>query len=208
MTDAFVAQRGSSRASSGQHGSSRATSGRYGASRVAPAWNQLRRAARAITAAAFATAATLAPGGADAQGVVRETFNDWQLRCEKPAGAAAEHCALVQNVAAADRPNVTLLVIILDTADGKGRLLRVLAPLGVLLPAGLGLKIDQTDIGRAGFVRCLPTGCVAEVVMDDSLTSRLKEGKVATFVVFQTPEEGIGVPVTLEGLDRGLAALK
>ena len=47
--------------------------------------------------------------------------------------------------------------------------MRVVAPLGVLLPSGLGLKIDHADIGRAGFVRCLPNGCIAEVVMDDAL---------------------------------------
>ncbi len=47
--------------------------------------------------------------------------------------------------------------------------MRVVAPLGVLLPSGLGLKIDNADIGRAGFVRCLPNGCIAEVIMDDAL---------------------------------------
>jgi invasion protein IalB len=142
-----------------------------------------------------------------AQGVVKNTFGDWQLRCETPAGAKAEQCALVQNVAAEDRPNVTLLVIMLKTADGKSRLLRVVAPLGVLLPAGLGLKIDQTDVGRAGFVRCLTTGCVAEVVLEDNLLNQLKSGKTATFIVFQTPEEGVGIPVSLEGFGPGFDAL-
>lgn len=142
-----------------------------------------------------------------AQGVVRNTFNDWQLRCETPAGAKAEQCALVQNVAAEDRPNVTLLVIVLRTADAKSRLLRVVAPLGVLLPAGLGLKIDNADVGRAGFVRCLTTGCVAEVVMEDTLLGQLKSGKTATFIVFQTPEEGVGIPVSLEGFGPGFDAL-
>lgn len=142
-----------------------------------------------------------------AQGVVRNTFNDWQLRCETPAGAKTEQCALVQNVAAEDRPNVTLLVIVLKTADAKSRLLRVVAPLGVLLPAGLGLKIDNADVGRAGFVRCLTTGCVAEVVMEDTLLGQLKSGKTATFIVFQTPEEGVGIPVSLEGFGPGFDAL-
>jgi hypothetical protein len=73
---------------------------------------------------------------AAAQGVVKNTFGDWQMRCETPAGAKAEQCALVQNVAAEDRPNVNLVIIVLKTADGKSRLLRVVAPLGVLLPAG------------------------------------------------------------------------
>jgi invasion protein IalB len=144
---------------------------------------------------------------ARAQGVVKNTFGDWQLRCEVPAGAKAEQCALVQNVAAEDRPNVTLLVIVLKTADAKSRLLRVVAPLGVLLPSGLGLKIDQADVGRAGFVRCLTTGCVAEVVMEDTLLGQLKAGKQATFIVFQTPEEGVGIPVSLEGFGPGFDSL-
>jgi invasion protein IalB len=142
-----------------------------------------------------------------AQGVVKNTFGDWQLRCETPAGAKNEQCALVQSVAAEDRPNVTLLVIVLKTADAKSRLLRVVAPLGVLLPAGLGLKIDQADVGRAGFVRCLTTGCVAEVVIEDALLDQLRKGQTATFIVFQTPEEGIGIPVSLNGFGPGFEGL-
>jgi invasion protein IalB len=169
------------------------------------------RWARLAAALSFGVAGgvlSLSPGDrAEAQGVVKNTFGDWQLRCETPAGAQNEHCALVQNVAAEDRPNITLLVIVLKTADGKSRLLRVVAPLGVLLPAGLGLKIDQTDVGRAGFVRCLTTGCVAEVVMEDNLINQLKTGKTATFIVFQTPEEGIGIPVSLNGFGPGFDGL-
>ena len=92
---------------------------------------------------------------------------DWQIRCDTPPGAKTEQCALIQSVTAEDRANVGLTVIVLKTADQKSRLMRVVAPLGVLLPSGLGLKIDNADIGRAGFVRCLPNGCIAEVVMDD-----------------------------------------
>lgn len=162
----------------------------------------------ALGALALALMGTsLAAGSAFAQGAVRSTHGDWQMRCEVPPGAKAEQCALVQNVAAEDRPNLTLLVIVLKTADQKSRLLRVVAPLGVLLPSGLGLKIDDKDIGRAGFVRCLTTGCVAEVVMDDTLLGQLKGGKSATFIVFQTPEEGVGVPVSLNGFGQGVEAL-
>jgi invasion protein IalB len=149
----------------------------------------------------------LAAAPAFAQGVVKNTFGDWQLRCETPAGAKNEQCAIVQNVAAEDRPNLTLLVIVLKTADGKSRLLRVAAPLGVLLPAGLGLKIDQADVGRAGFVRCLATGCIAEVVLEDPLINQFKTGSTATFIVFQTPEEGIGIPVSLGGFAQAFDSL-
>lgn len=141
------------------------------------------------------------------QGVVKAKHGDWELRCETPPGAAREQCALLQSVAAEDKPNINLVVIVLKTADGKSRLLRVIAPLGVLLPSGLGLKIDDVDVGRAGFVRCLPTGCVAEVVMEEKLIEQMKKGQSATFIIFQTPEEGVGIPLTLAGFKEGFDAL-
>ena len=140
---------------------------------------------------------------AAAQGAVRSVHKDWQIRCDTPPGAKTEQCALIQSVTAEDRANVGLTVIVLKTADQKSRLMRVVAPLGVLLPSGLGLKIDQADIGRAGFVRCLPNGCIAEVVMDDELIKKLRTGKTATFIIFQTPEEGIGFPMSLAGFGEG-----
>ena len=153
---------------------------------------------------ALAFAALLAlVGTAAAQGVVKSVHGDWQIRCDTPPGAQSEQCALVQSVTAEDRPNVGLTVIVLKTADQKSRLMRVLAPLGVLLPSGLGLKIDNVDIGRAGFVRCLPNGCVAEVIMDDNLVAKLRTGTTATFIIFQTPEEGIGFPMSLKGFGDG-----
>jgi invasion protein IalB len=171
--------------------------------------NGLRRFRRAAVGFAAASAwmifGALAP--AQAQGVVKGKSGDWETRCETPPGAEREQCALIQSVAAEDRPNITLVVIVLRTADGKSRLLRVIAPLGVLLPSGLGLKIDQVDVGRAAFVRCLPNGCVAEVVMDDKLVDQMKNGKSATFVIFQTPEEGIGIPLALAGFKEGFDQL-
>jgi invasion protein IalB len=159
-------------------------------------------------AAIVATVALIAPSApASAQGAVRSVHQDWQIRCDTPPGAKSEQCALIQSVTAEDRANIGITVIVLKTADQKSRLMRVIAPLGVLLPSGLGLKIDETDIGRAGFVRCLPNGCIAEVVMDEKLLGQLRTGKAATFIIFQTPEEGIGFPMSLAGFGEGFDKL-
>ncbi len=165
------------------------------------------RRARLGLMALVAALAVVPSGRAAAQGAVKSVHKDWQVRCDTPPGAKAEQCALIQSVTAEDRANVGLTVIVLKTADAKSRLMRVVAPLGVLLPSGLGLKIDNADIGRAGFVRCLPNGCIAEVVMDDNLVKKLQTGKTATFIIFQTPEEGIGFPMSLAGFAEGYAKL-
>ena len=140
-------------------------------------------------------------------GTVRSSHGAWSVVCDKPAGASTEQCALMQNVIAEDRPEIGLSVVVLKTADRKSKILRVLAPLGVLLPNGLGLNIDGKDIGRAYFVRCFADGCYAEVVLEDELLKTLRSGATATFIVFQSPEEGIGIPVDLKGFAEGYDAL-
>jgi invasion protein IalB len=146
-----------------------------------------------------------------APGALRATHGEWQIRCDTPplsaSSASSEQCALVQSVAVVDRPNIALTVIVLRNVDTKALLLRVLVPLGVLLPSGLGLKIDQADLGLAGIVRCLPSGCIADVIMNDALVTQFSNGETATFIIFETPEEGIRLPVSLKGFKEGLNAL-
>jgi invasion protein IalB len=147
------------------------------------------------------------PSSTAQNGKLRSTHGAWSVLCDTPAGAKSEQCALVQNVVAEDRPEVGLSVVVLKTADNKAKILRVLAPLGVLLPNGLGLNVDGKDIGRAYFVRCFQDGCYAEVILEEALIKSLSTGKSATFIVFQTPEEGIGIPVDLKGFADGFKIL-
>jgi len=165
-----------------------------------------RRGAR-LAALALAAGLCAAAGAALAQGVVKGKHGGWETRCETPPGATGEQCALMQSVVDDDRPNITLVIIALKTADRKSRLLRVIAPLGVLIPTGIGIRIDKVDLGRMNFVRCLPNGCVAEVFLDDKLLAKLEGGGQVTFVLFETPEEGVGVPTGLDGFKDGFEAL-
>lgn len=161
-----------------------------------------------LVVANLVVASLVVPGPAAAQqGTVRSTHGSWSIICDTPGGAATEQCALMQNVVAEDRPEVGLSVVVLRTADNRAEILRVLAPLGVLLPNGLGLNVDGKDIGRAYFVRCFQDGCYAEVILEQPLLDTLKTGEAATFIVFQTPEEGIGIPVDLAGFSAGFDAL-
>lgn len=162
------------------------------------------------------------PAVAAAQGQLKGSYGDWQYRCDKVAQSGAEQCILIQNVL--DQQDLNLAVVVLrveDTAataearkkdaNAKGvrrPVLRVIAPLGVLLPRGLGLKVDDREIGSTDFVRCLESGCVAEVDMDQSLIDMLSKGKVALFAVFLTPQEGRGLPVTLNGFAEGFSKLQ
>lgn len=147
------------------------------------------------------------PAMAQSGGKAKSKHGAWSIICDVPAGASSEQCALMQNVVADDRPEVGLSVVVLKTADNKARILRVLAPLGVILPNGLGLNIDGKDLGRAYFVRCMGDGCYAEVILKDELLATMQSGTNATFIIFASPEEGIGIPVDLNGFKDGFAKL-
>ena len=141
-------------------------------------------------------------------GDVIAQHGDWQVVCKPPPpGSKNKVCALVQSVTAEDRNNVGLTVYFQKFSNGT-RVLRVFAPLGILLPPGLGLKIDGKDVGNAPFLRCHTFACYAQVVVKDNLTEQLSTGKTAIFVIFQTEEAGIGIPISLAGFAKGLAMLK
>ncbi|AZG78799.1 invasion associated locus B family protein (plasmid) [Methylocystis rosea] len=102
-------------------------------------------------------------------------FGAWELHCETPAGERSEQCVLTQMVRAEDAANVNLRVMILKPRELKGGVLRIVAPMNVFLPNGVSLKIDQTDIGRVGFVRCAPSGCIADAPIEDKLLDQLEQ---------------------------------
>ncbi len=143
-------------------------------------------------------------GAARAEERVVATEGAWVVKCGLPPGAKAEKCWVEQKVTAEDRPQVGLTIVYFN----KTHLLQAVAPLGVLLLNGLGLKIDDKDIGRVPFQRCPPLGCVAEAQVDDKLLNQLKTGKEALFIIFDTPEAGIGIPMSLKGFSEAVVALE
>lgn len=159
-------------------------------------------------ALAIQTGAAKAQAEQPQDGTVKAQHGDWQVICKPPpAGAKNEICALVQAVTAEDRENVGLTVYFQKFSNGS-KVLRIFAPLGILLPRGIGLKIDNQDIGNAPFLRCHSFACYAQVTVDDKLIERMSNGQTAVFIIFQTDEAGIGIPVSLAGFGKALGDLK
>ncbi|MFM1816481.1 MAG: hypothetical protein RLZ98_3176 [Pseudomonadota bacterium] len=147
---------------------------------------------------------------------VEARHGDWQVVCKPPASGSSRICGLVQNVMAEDRSNVGL-VIQFQQYDGGARAIRIFAPLGVLLPQGLRVKLDDNDVcfGKAAtgtclpfpFLRCTPDACIAQIAIGDDLLGKLKTSKTAVFIVYQTEEAGIGIPISMNGFSKAYEAL-
>ena len=188
------------------------------ASRCGFCWPDLRSWLLALAAAICLFAAIESPARAQDDGaqspagpaaVLRGTFGAWQLYCRTPPGAREEKCAIVQMVTDEQRPNVGLNVQLFKSIGDDVNMMRVVAPLGIFLPRGLGMKIDGEDVGNVPYIKCGKTsGCIAEFELQDEVVTKLKSGQSALLIIFPTVEEGIGIPVSLEGFTSAFETLK
>lgn len=132
-------------------------------------------------------------------------FGEWQMQCDPPQGPARQ-CALVQTASPGGNVGLYADVLLIKLEQGK-LLMRIIAPLGVLVPSGVGLSIDGSDVGTTGFSRCYISGCLADVLVDDALRKRLVAGKDAALTLHQTPDASLDFAFKLDGVTQGLPAL-
>ncbi len=175
-----------------------------------------RHAARLSLAALLGLSGPCEFGSAAAQETdlpaapVVATFGAWAVQCERTVGVEVDACAATQTATQAGGEgtgDLVLTVFFVRADDGAIDVLRVLAPLGVLLPSGLSLSVDGKEVGVAGFVRCLPPGCISEVALGEGLRAQLVAGRTAEFAVSLTPRRQASVRIPLDGLGAALRAL-
>lgn len=138
---------------------------------------------------------------------VKAQFGDWRHECTKPPGARTELCAITQDVTDETNADVGLSVHVQKLPSGES-LLRVVAPLGVLLTHNLAVRVDGDYLGEAPFLRCYVLGCQAQIEIDDKLRAKLTGGKTLLLVIHRTAEQGVGIPISLNGFPQAFAALK
>jgi len=164
-------------------------------------------AAAAVVAAGFGTA-SLAQQQGQKKEVETETFGDWSMRCLE----GTQDCRITQIGKNADGEDA-LLVSLQRISGAKTQngaaipaALQVQAPLGVLIPYGVRLKIDEGDTAPLGITRCLPIGCVAGAPMTEEAVNLMKKGTTASFAYVLRNETVI--KISLKGFTKAYDSLK
>lgn len=142
---------------------------------------------------------------------VREKHGDWEIRC------AGENCVMAQTfVDSESRPVLAVSISKLPepqtTAEGVVimGIARILTPLNVQLPEGLGLKIDEGKARSAPYVVCSQVGCLSRPPLTADLVDELKNGGKAEFLTVIETREGkriVSSPISLSGFTAAFEAL-
>lgn len=157
------------------------------------------RTATRAALAALAVAAAVGGGAAAQDGTatggdrfeLRDTFGAWDVRC-----AGGVECVMTQTAFDTQgRPFFRIVINKLPEARDTGggtvvALSSITVPLGVFLPSGINMRIDDREFGSVSFITCGGGGCQANPPLDPSLVEAMKAGGVAAFKIRVAQPDG------------------
>lgn len=139
----------------------------------------------------------------------REQHGAWEVACD-PQG---EQCAMVQiGNDEEGTPVLEMVVRKLDEPLEVGErtaiaVLDVITPLGVVLPEGLSVKIDDGRQESAPFQVCTEQGCLVREPIDSDLVDRLKRGSKAQISVIAINQGEVIANISLSGFTKAFGSL-
>lgn len=136
-----------------------------------------------------------------------EKIEDWTLRCATLKDGKVS-CEMVQAVRQPDSGKELMLMAVGYPPGEKQLLAWIVLPLGVLLPPGLGLKVDDGEPARLAIQYCETAGCLAPWAPTDAELAALKAGTKLTVIVHDRSGKQFGLPVSLKGFTAALARIQ
>jgi invasion protein IalB len=126
---------------------------------------------------------------------------EWTKVCATDQQAKADICYTTRDFVT-DKGQRVLAVALYDVkAKNAPKTLRVLMPLGLLVPPGIRIAAEKSQPVAGRYSTCFPHGCFAEAAVKDDLVAALKKGtslnvsarnQAGKEVTFTVPMDGFG----------------
>jgi invasion protein IalB len=121
----------------------------------------------------------------------------WAARCSSASRSAPLECAIEQTAVLTKTGQLVVLVNIRVSGDSHTPVAVVQLPLGLNLPAGAKLQVDDGNAVELQIQTCESRGCFARAPITPEMLAALKSGKQLK-VSFQTlAKETITIPMPL-----------
>lgn len=129
-------------------------------------------------------------------------YDDWRIACPPAADAKDKDkdpgCRMIEQVMD-NRTGQSVLQLAMGLEKGK-HVLDVSVPLGVLLPAGVGLTFDDQEKPILfQFRTCTTGGCIGHLDVDDKTYATFSTAKDGKILVAGLDGKAVAVPVSLKG---------
>jgi invasion protein IalB len=179
----------------------------FGASLVtAPAMAQDKKAPAKSTAAPKGDAKGAAPAG---KGDEKEQ-SAWIKLCEKAPNITDPKqelnvCLTHHERLDGNTGRVLVSAAIREVEGQDKKALMVMVPLGMALPPGIQVKVDENEPLKLQYTLCHAAGCTAETEATPAVIEQMKKGKQVIVAAINLAGKAIGFPVPLVGFEQALA---
>jgi invasion protein IalB len=121
----------------------------------------------------------------------------WAARCSSASRAAPLECAMEQTAVLSKTGQLIVLINIRVPSDTHAPVALVQLPLGLNLPGGARLQVDEGKIIDAQIQTCEARGCYASVPIAPDLLAALRSGKQLKVSFQNLGKETITIPMPL-----------
>ena len=138
---------------------------------------------------------------------VEHTYGAWTLRCQSAASASSEDCIMFQNLVlkTGGQPVLQFAIGRAPGADSPTVLMKL--PLGMALPPGVTIQIDNAKPATFPIERCDPNGCQAGMKLREATITQLEHGQRLNITFYDGGRKPIQVPLSLDGFADSFKAL-
>jgi invasion protein IalB len=167
-----------------------------------PAAAQDKKGAPAAAPAGKAAPAAPAAAAADQSA--------WVKLCEKAPSLAEPkkelNVCLTHHERLDGNTGMVLVSAAIRQVEGQDKeALMVMVPLGMALPPGVQVKVDDKEPVKLAFTLCHAAGCTAEGEASKAVIDQMKTGKQVVVAAINLAGKAIGFPVPLTGFDKAYA---
>jgi invasion protein IalB len=121
----------------------------------------------------------------------------WAARCTSASREAPLECAIEQTAVLSKTGQLVVLVNIRVPSDTHAPVLLVQLPLGLNLPVGAKLQVDEGKVTDLQIQTCESRGCYATLPLPADLLAAMKSGKQMKLSFQSMNKETIAVPMPL-----------
>lgn len=100
---------------------------------------------------------------------------------------------------------VLVSAAIRDVEGQDRKALMVMVPLGMALPPGVQVKVDENEPVKLQYTLCHAAGCTAEAEASTAIVDQMRKGKQVVVAAINLGGKAIGFPVPLTGFDKALS---
>ncbi len=136
-----------------------------------------------------------------------QQFGDWLLRCQPASETQPRACRIRQNIVAEDSGQTVLQFVAGRFGSEKILGAVIFVPVGVRLPPGIRIQIDERPPRVFPFEVCDSETCQARAILEGDLLEELKAGMTGQLKYQNAAGQARTVAVSLKGFTAALRAL-